>query len=74
MTASILQRQWVTGTEAAVPVTVPVPKRWRISQVAGKWGAFQSWAGNVYWLRLFDSYDEAAKFVREAVEKASRPH
>jgi len=40
--------------------------------VGDKWGAMQSLAGPVYWLRLFDTYDEAREFVRAAMAKMAR--
>lgn len=48
----------------------PVPAgHWQISAIGDKWGAFQSWAGPVYWLRLFDSFREASEFVRSAMAR-----
>lgn len=54
------------GTQLHQVPSVPVAGRWTVCEVAGKWGAFQSLAGPVYWLRLFDTYMEATEFVRLA--------
>lgn len=52
--------------------TVPVPStRWQISAIGGQWGAFQLWAGPVYWLRLFDTFAEAIQFVQKVMAKAA---
>lgn len=56
----------------AVPVPVPHTARWKVCQVGDRWGAFQSWAGPVYWLRLFDTFQLATEFVRDATAKAAR--
>lgn len=55
-----------------VPVPIPHSARWRVCQVGDQWGAFQPWAGSVYWLRLFDSFQAAGDFVKDAVAKSRR--
>lgn len=55
-----------THLHQAVPAPPSNGDRWTVCEVAGKWGAFQSLAGPVYWLRLFTTYAEAAEFVRLA--------
>lgn len=59
----------VAESEKAVPATPPA--KWQISAIGNRWGAFQPWAGRVYWLRMFDSYTEAKTFVVAALAKAA---
>lgn len=58
-------------------VAVPVPHgdlsvgKWKVGRVGDRWGAFQPWVDGIYWLRLFDTFDAAAYFVRTATARAN---
>jgi hypothetical protein len=59
-----------------VPVPSPTPPRlntgkWIVCEVGGKWAAIQPWAEPVYWLRWFDTFEDARDFVRDAIARAS---
>lgn len=63
-----------THLHQAVPGNHPHPGKWKVCPVGDRWGAFQPWAGSVYWLRLFDTFKLASDFVRDATAKAARTH
>jgi hypothetical protein len=58
-----------------VPLT-PSPTRtttgkWNVVPIGDKWAVIQPWAEPVYWLRYFDSFDEAKIFVKNVVDRMS---
>ena len=72
-----------TDTVPVMPVLVPAGtptmlrpghvtiSKWKVCPIGRQWGAYQPWAGEVYWLRLFDSFSEAIQFVQSAIAKAA---
>lgn len=50
-------------------VPVPLPQQWTICPVGEKWGVMRPWVDDIYWLRLFDTEDAAAYFVRTVTSR-----